>query len=167
MAKVTVEFLREIQARGWDIETVEADSCVGRCPTVGCNLRATIKPGGSIPARLVKRDNKDLVVTSFVDLAGFLRDRRATLALTLGEVEDVAGVTGSIIAKAEMKTALRGKSIGTIVPWAGALGYELVLRPMNLSPMMLRTIAESRSVVPLRRRHANFTQPSGKRDRRV
>lgn len=144
--------LREIQRLGWIIESVGKDACVVKCPEQGCGMRARIRKDTGAPPRLNERVETDIEAKSFDEVRQMLRARRLELALSIPEIEEAAGLTTDHLAKFERPDFSKIPNLDTVIYWAGALGFELVLRPAELPPMTLRMITETRPILPQRRR---------------
>jgi transcriptional regulator with XRE-family HTH domain len=89
-------------------------------------------------------DTKEIEVGSYEEARVALRQRRKDLGLSIDDVEDIAGMASSHLAKAEIPRASRFASLDTMALWAGALGYDIVLRPKPLTPKALRVLTEKR-----------------------
>ncbi len=146
------KFLKDIQSNGWVIEAVEEGSCIARCPSPGCGMRARIKSSGAVPPRLNDQVELDFNATSFNAARGFLRGRREELRLSIAEVEEAAGLTKDHLAKMERDDDLRIPNLETFITWANTLGFELVLRPAELPPVTMRMICDTRSLTARRGR---------------
>lgn len=142
---MALDDLLKIQRAGWIIESVDDYGTFCRCPSFGCNVRVKIKHGANVRAcdPGLNRNPWDVPIGSYEDLRKFLRERREELLLTIPEVEDIAGLTADHLKKAEKDNPSRLPELGTIVLWAQSLGYEVVLRPTQLSKMGLRLIDET------------------------
>lgn len=143
---MAVDDLKRAQRAGWIIEGVSDDGMLCRCPSAGCGLRVKIKYGASIQScdPGLSRDPRAIPVGSYEDVRKLLRERREDLLLTIPEVEEIAGITKDHIAKAEKENPTRTPGLDIIAEWAAALGYEIVLRPTQLSALSLRLIDETR-----------------------
>lgn len=163
--RVDIEFLKAVQRAGWHIVTADETRCVATCPEAGCGARVMLRPGQRIPQRAIKPPN-DHKFTGFDDARRFLRDRRESLCLTIRELEETAGMSVDFLAKFERddwdKTGtIRQPNVSTFAEWAQALGYELVLRPTSLPPIVLRAVADTR-----KRTHARISRHRTERERR-
>lgn len=143
---MALDDLKNIQRNGWIIESVDDEGTFCRCPSFGCNLRVKIKHGTNVRScdPGLTRNPTEVQIGSYEDLRMFLRKRREQLLLTIPEVEEIAGLTAYHIAKAEKDNPSRLPELGTIILWSQALGYDVVLRPTQLSTMTLRFIDETR-----------------------
>ena len=144
--------LREIQRHGWLIESVGETDCVVKCPVEGCGMRTRLKKGRKVPPRLNPAVHLSEVAESFDGIRAALRARRQELCLSITEVEEAAGMTEAHLAKFERPEYSKIPNLETLIIWAGALGYELTLRAADLPPKTLRTISETRALVPDRTR---------------
>ena len=135
-------FLREVQKRGWVIVAATTDACEGRCPIVGCGIRAVLRSGKSIPERTMPDLRGGLALEHGAHAIEVLQGRRKELRLTVEEVEDAAGVEPSHLAKIEHGTKM--PNIDTFIWLAQSLGYDLVLREGALPAATLRTLADTR-----------------------
>ena len=160
-------FLREVQNAGWNIEAVTENACIGRCPTLGCSMRALMTEGKQIPQRVVPGSpSLDIVVESWDQLKVILKDRREELGLSIREVEEVTGIADDHIAKMEPKNASRQPNVDTLKHWTGGIGYEVVLRPVALPPVTLAMIEETRpKYTDRRKRFALERQRDGRQVR--
>lgn len=163
MMKIDAEFLREVQRRGWSVESVTGDACIVRCSTVGCGVRVKLRPGGPIQPR-ASDFSPGVPVESYTALVQFLRDRRDDLALSAAETEEAAGLSVDHVLKAEQVPPKRTMSLDFLLLWIQALGYRLVLEPVGLPAITLHKIATSRNMEPTRSRRVR-RQRSG-RERR-
>lgn len=143
---MSVDDLKRAQKAGWIIQGVDDEGILCRCPSSGCGLQVRIKYGGPVqhcdPG--LTRDPRSIPVGSYDDVRRILRDRREELLLTIPEVEEIAGTTKDHLAKAEKENPSRVPGFDIIAEWAEALGYEIVLRPAQLSSLSMRLIAETR-----------------------
>jgi len=149
---MAVDDLKKAQRAGWIIEGADDDGMLCRCPSAGCGLRVKIKYGGPIQScdPGLNRDPRAVPIGSYDDVRRLLRERREDLLLTIPEVEEIAGVTKDHFAKAEKENPTRTPGVDIIAEWAAALGYEIVMRPAQLSPLSLRLIDETRRYRPRR-----------------
>ena len=83
-------------------------------------------------------------VPTWDDIRCLLRDQREKLLLTIREVEEIAGIEGDLLAKVERDGSKKIPNVQTLSDWAGALGFEIVLRPIPLTSYAIRTIIETR-----------------------
>lgn len=154
---LTAEFIREVQAAGWDIVAADTESVWAGCPRGGCNLRLRIKAGSSIPS--VCRSTPllpEIVVKSHVnDARPALRDRRVELGLSIKDVEDCSGIAADHLAKMEKDDPSKLPNILTFVDLANSLGYDVVLRPSaaGLPPITIGRIIETRPIQERRKIH--------------
>lgn len=141
-----IKFVKQVQASGWSIQSVTPDSVVAKCPSAGCNLYAELKQGAVIPVvdPGCRRDPIDVQMPTYDALRKMLRTHRESLLLTIREVEEVAGLEPDLLAKVERDGTKKIPNVQTMLDWAGALGFELVLRPIPLTPYAMRTIVETR-----------------------
>jgi len=144
--------LREIQRHGWLIESVTETDCVVKCPVEGCGMRTRLKKGKGIPPRLNATVQLTETAKSFDEIRAMLRQRRLDLALSITEVEEAAGMAVDHLAKFERPEFSKIPNLETLIIWAGALGFELSLRPADLPLLTLRTISETRPMVKDRKR---------------
>lgn len=145
------KFLKDVQDAGWLVKAVVEGSCVAKCPTSGCSMMALLAEGKHIPKRVVERGpSADMLVTGYDVGRQILRERRRELLLTIKEVEIASGIAEDHAAKFERDEWSRQPNAETFIEWAAALGFEVVLRPVELPPITLRMIAESRDRVPAR-----------------
>lgn len=149
------EFLREVQAAGWNIITAdETDVWVG-CPRAGCNLRHRLREGAAVPATCRPQPVlAEIVVEQFDDARRAMRSRREELCLSIKDVEEAAGIAGDFLAKFEKDDVVKIPNAITFIEWVQALGYTVVLRPTGLPPYALRIISDTRKHVV--RRKASF-----------
>ena len=142
---MSVDDLKKAQAAGWMVEGALEDGILCRCPSHGCGLRVKIKYGAPIqqcdPG--LSRHPADRPIGSYEEVRQLLRERREDLLLSIPEVEEIAGLTKDHLAKAEKDNPSRLPELDTILVWAQALGFEMVLRPTPLSNMGLRLIDET------------------------
>lgn len=140
------KFVKDVQAAGWSIQAVSDDAVIAKCPSAGCNLHAQLKQCAAIPAVDPgrRRDPIDAKVETYDDIRRALRKKREGLLLTIRELEEVAGLEPDLLAKVERDGTKKIPNVQTLLDWAGALGFELVLRPVPLTPLTLRTIVETR-----------------------
>ena len=137
------DWLRAVSDSGWVVEGRDGDRLVIRCPAVGCRVQAMIAPG-SVPAPCdpgARRGAWDHPVADYEELKLFLRQRRQDLGFTIEDVDQAAGwPSDRYVSKLEVG-ASKTVTMPTLVLWAGALGYELVLRPTPLPPVARRILA--------------------------
>ena len=139
------KFLREVQAANWIIMAADGEKLMARCPRAGCTMSVNLKPGGVIPQTCrAGADLTERVVGSFEEARLALRERRENLALTIADVEQAAGLADYHIAKSEKDDPSKIPNIETFLNWAGALGFEVVLKPAPLPLLTLRLLAETR-----------------------
>lgn len=146
------EDLKAIQQAGWAIVGADEESCVVKCPTKGCQMRARFKRDGSVPNRDVPAHSWDQTVRSFDDVREALKARRQELGLTIAEVEHISGISADYLAKFEKTEHLRRPGVGTMIDWSTALGMEVVLRYGDLPAVTIRWIADTRPKIEARRR---------------
>ncbi len=140
------KFVKDVQAAGWSIQAVTPDSVIAKCPSAGCNLIAEMRLGGFIPSvdPGYRRDPFDRQVATYDEIRKLLRGKRESLLLTIRETEEVAGLEPDLLAKVERDGTKKIPNVQTLMDWAGALGFELVLRPVPMTAYALRTIVETR-----------------------
>lgn len=148
------KFVREVQKAGWHVESVNLDDVVARCPSVGCGLRAKLSQSAKIPEvdPGCRRSVIDLPVHDFEDIRKALRTRREELALTIREVEEIGGIAVDYLAKFEKDDPSKYPNAMLLIEWAQTLGYELVLRPAEMTPYAIRTICDTRGKVASRQK---------------
>lgn len=153
------KFLKRIEDQGWVVESVEQDGVTARCPGKGCGLKTKFKEhAGGIPARApIGFKGLDIAVGDFDGARQVLRERRETLGLTIREVEELAGIAIDFLAKFERDTWDDDKwrklpNAQTFMEWAQALGYEFVLRPIELPRPTRRVITQTRDRTKARRK---------------
>jgi len=140
------KFVKEVQAKGWSVQAVSSEAVVAKCPSAGCNLFAELKYGGHIPAvdPGCRRDPIDIQVASYDDIRRQLRAARESLLLSIREVEEISGIASDHLAKVEKDKNPRMPPAQMLFDWAGALGFEIVLRPIPLPALAIRTIMDTR-----------------------
>ena len=142
---VDAKLLAAVQDAGWLITRADEECVVGSCRRAGCGLKATFRPGRSVASTHRPGPSQhEQVVEGFEDSRKFLGARRRDLNLTIAEVEEIAGMAQDYLAKFEKENPSKIPNAITFIEWAQALGYEVVLRPSDLSRMALRVIAETR-----------------------
>lgn len=141
-----VKFLREVQAKGWHVEAATETAVIAKCPSVGCNLRAKLACNAHIPEvdPNKSRGILDRKVEKYDDIREILRARREGLALTIREIEEISGIAVDHLAKMEKDDFRKQPNAQTLIEWAQALGFELVLRPIDMPIYALRTICDTR-----------------------
>lgn len=154
MTKIDAKFLRQVQGSGWHVEAVGQDHCIGKCPAHGCGMRAKLMQGATIPPidPTRERNRLDYPVGDFEEMRNLLRRRRVELALSIHEVEEVAGIAVDFLAKFEKDNPSKLPNIQTALEWVQALGFEVVLRPASMSTLGLRTICDTRDKLETRRK---------------
>ena len=160
------KFLKAVENAGWSIESVDADSVVGKCPSVGCQLRAKLAHDKPVPRvdPSCRRNVLDRKIESYDDVRELLRARREGLGLTIREVEEIAGAAVDHLAKAEKDDPSKLPNVQLLVEWLQALGLELVVRPGELPAYTRRVIVETRDKLDARRRRFRLeAQRRGKR----
>jgi transcriptional regulator with XRE-family HTH domain len=158
-AALDADFLRAVQRAQWLIKAADEGSVIARCPRAGCTLTVRLSPGNPIPQTCrVGPDLLEKVVQSFEDARLFLRERREDLALSIRDVEEVAGVATDHLAKWEKDGPSKIPNTETFLEWAASLGYEVVLRPAPLPPVALRAIIETRPLIKRRVQRVNRTR---------
>lgn len=148
------DFLKDVQAAGWHIERVTDSDVIARCPSIGCDLAAKLEPSQDIPqvgpgCRIAATDRK---VEKYDDIRRILRARRESLALSIREVEEISGMAVDHLAKIERDDYTKQPNGQMLIEWAQALGFEIVLRPIDLTPYAVRMICDTRD------RHAARTK---------
>ena len=152
--KVNQDFLRALQSAGWLIKAVDEDKATVSCPRSGCGLNLTYRPGRKIHQSCAKEPTiAECPVRGFDDARVFLRQRREDLALSIKDVEEVAGMAVDHLAKFEKDDSVRIPNAQIFFEWVQALGYQVVLKPAELPVYALRIVAESRDKVAMRKRH--------------
>ena len=149
---IGLPFLRRVQQSGWRIESVDGDTCTVRCPRAGCDMRARFRAALDVPPRNLPLHSLDEPVRSFDDARALLKARREELGLTIAEVEHVSGIADDHLAKCERTAFDKMPNVQTFMEWAQALGFDVILRPAELPPVVLRVISETRDKLPARRR---------------
>lgn len=157
---IDAEFLRRVQRAGWSIRAVDQGSAVVACPRQGCGLTVRLLPTSRIPETCSRNpDYRETVVQSPDDARLALRARREALALSIEDVESIAGAADGHFLKAEKDNPSRAIRLSTFLEWAEAIGLEVVLREKELPPLALRLIASTRHLLDLRRRIARRRAP--------
>jgi transcriptional regulator with XRE-family HTH domain len=156
VVKMDTKFLREVQKAGWFIEKVTKSFVVGKCPAQGCHMRAKLNCTADVP--LVdpagRRSAKDITLTGYDPARRVLRSRREKLGLSIREVEEISGIVDDHLAKMEKDAYTKVPNAQTFIEWAQSLGFEVVLRPIGLPLLSLRTITDTRD--KLESRQARF-----------
>jgi hypothetical protein len=93
------------------------------------------------------------VIGNYDDLRGVLWNWRHELRFSILEVEEISGLSTDHIAKAKKENPVRQPNLDLVLPRAHALGYDLVLRPRDMTPYALRVIAQTRNKEEQRGRH--------------
>jgi hypothetical protein len=137
-------FPQRVQSAGWVIRALTETGVIAACPRGGCSLKVDLREGAPIPTACAPVDTKEIVVGSYEEMRVALRQRRQTLGMTIPDVEEIAGMASSHLAKAEKNDPSRIVGIDISALWAGALGYDIVLRPKPLTPKALRVLTEKR-----------------------
>lgn len=140
------KFLKDVQAKGWAIQSVSTEGAIAKCPSAGCNLYAELKYGAHVPAvdPGCRRDPIDIQVATYDEIRRQLRAARESLLLTIREVEEISGIASDHLAKVEKDLNPRMPPAQMLFEWAGALGFEIVLRPAPLPSLAIRTIMDTR-----------------------
>lgn len=161
------KFVKKVQTAGWHITSVTEDAVVGSCPSVGCGLKAKLEPGGIVPDvdPGCRRNRLDEPVEDYDDIRRALRGRREDLGLTIREVEEIGGISVDFLAKFEKDDPSKTPNAQTLIEWAQALGYEIVLRPGQLTPYAVRTLCDTRDKYEARTRR--FSIESRRRGQRA
>jgi transcriptional regulator with XRE-family HTH domain len=151
---MSLKDLKKVQDAGWLIIASDDGGVLARCPSHGCGLKVRIPYGTNVQScdPGLSRSPTDMPVGSFEDLRLFLQSRREELGLSISEIESISGLSVDHVAKAEKENPARLPNVDTVIYWANALGFEVVLRPAELSAMALRIIAETRPLQPRRRK---------------
>ena len=146
------KFVKDVQAKGWSVQSVSTDAVVAKCPSAGCNLYAELRYNGFVPTidPGCRRDPMDIQVATYDDIRRQLRAARESLLLTIREVEEIAGLEPDLLAKVERDGTKKIPNVQTLSDWAGSLGFEIVLRPIPLTAYALRTIIETRDKMAAR-----------------
>ena len=153
------KFIKAIQDAGWQIVHVERDSAVMGCSREGCGLKSRIKAGAVVPMAAKKVPAlAEIAINGFDDARMFLRQRREDLALSMENVELVAGIAVTYINKFEKDDPSKIPNIETFVDWVAALGYQVVLRPTDLPPYTMRIISETRTELGKRVKRTRYYQ---------
>ena len=154
---LTPEYVREVQAAGWNVIAADMDSVWVGCPRGGCNLRLRLKSGSAIPSvcRTIAPMPEIVIRDWFNDFRPALRERRQELGLNIKDTEDVSGIATDHLAKMEKDDPSKVPNIMTAIYHANALGYELVLRPRSegLPLMTINRIIETRPIQERRKVH--------------
>jgi hypothetical protein len=152
MSPVDPKFLRDVQRSGWLLNKVERQEVTASCPNQGCGLKVALRPGGAIPQACTPHlAMADVAVGSFGDARKILRKRREDLALTIKELEEVAGAAGDHFAKAEKDDPTKIPNAQIFLEWAASLGFAVILRPVAMPPVALRMISDTRQKTEARR----------------
>lgn len=155
MSKVNQDFLKALQIAGWIIKAVDEERATVSCPRSGCGLDLSYRPGRHIHKACSEEVTPgECPVDQFDDIKTFLRQRREDLALTIKDVEEVAGMAVDHLSKFEKEDSVRIPNAQILFEWVRSLGYQLVLRPHpdGLPNYALRMVAENRDKVGMRRR---------------
>ena len=159
-----LKFLKDVQNSGWSILAVTEGACIGRCPTSGCSMKALMTEGKPIPQRVVAYGpSLDMPVGGYDEAREVLKARREELLLTIQELEIVSGIAETHAAKFERAEWTRQPNTETFIEWAAALGYEVVLRPVDLPPITLRMISETRDRAAQRQKRFSLERQRGGR----
>jgi len=142
--KIDPTFLRQVQTAGWQIAGATETAIIAACPTDGCSVRVTFTAGQPVRFACKPSQNADCVVGSFDAGRNVMRKRRLELALTIKDVEDIAGIAVDFLAKFEKDNPSKIPNAQTFIEWAQALGYDVVLRRSTLPLYALRLIADTR-----------------------
>lgn len=145
-----VPFLKQVQEAGWLIDRVDKNSVDGACPRAGCSLRVKLRQGAAIPTACGGGVIDEMVIQNFEDARVFLLNRRQRLALSISDVEHIAGMTPDYLAKFGKENPSKIPNAQTFLEWAQALGMEVVFRPARLPQIALRQVADTRALAPAR-----------------
>jgi transcriptional regulator with XRE-family HTH domain len=139
-------FLRSVQDAGWLISSANQQYVLAECPNAGCGMTALLKRGTVIPQACQGPSRlKEVALDSFQHGRVELRRRREEMALTIKDLEEIAGAAGDHFAKAEKDDPSKVPNAQIFIEWAHSLGYDVVLRPGRpLTPLATRIIADSR-----------------------
>lgn len=151
---MAIDDLKKAQDAGWVLVGATDKYSICRCPSYGCGVKLRI-PYGTTPQRCdpgLSRDPISEPVGSYDELRRKLRHRREEMLLSIPEVEDIAGLTVDHIKKAEKDNPSRIPEFDTLVLWAQALGFELVLRHSGLPNLGIRFIDDTRRWRPRRKK---------------
>lgn len=161
------KLIQRIQAAGWVLESADKDTCVAKCPAMGCEMRAVFRTGGPLPKREPHSGpDLDIPVSTFNGAREVLRDRRRELLLTIRDVEEAAGAADDHLAKIERDNYDKIPNVETFMMWAEALGFQVVLRPIPLPPITVRAIVDTRAQSGSRARRFQLeNQRSGRPNR--
>jgi len=145
VTKVSPEYMRACQAKGWNIISADEEHLFAACPRAGCGLQIKLREGGKIP----QTDRPmpalaEIAVEQFDDARMGLRERREQLGLSIKDVEDAAGLATDHLAKFEKDDFTKIPNAQTFIEWANSLGYTVTLRPTGLPPVTLGIIASTR-----------------------
>lgn len=160
------KFLKQCEDAGWHIEAAGDDFVIGKCPSVGCGLRAKLEQGKAVPCADPgrRRDILDQKAEFYDDARMILRARREGLGLTIREVEEIAGAGVDHLAKAEKDDPTKIPNAQLLIEWAQALGFEVVLRPTELPAYTRRVICDTRDRLDARTKRFRLeAQRRGKR----
>lgn len=136
--------MSQAQSAGWVIHALTDSGVIAACPRAGCSLKVALKEGAAIPTPCAPVDSKEIAVANYEAVRISLRQRRRALGLSIPDVEHISGMASSHLAKAEKDDPSKIVTIDTLALWAGALGYELILRPVPLTNLALRVLSEKR-----------------------
>ena len=140
------KLLKDVQAAGWLVTSASQEAVIGTCRREGCGFKGSFKAGKKVPSTaLVGPGDQEKVVDGFDDAREFLGARRRSLGLTIAEVEEISGMAQDYLAKFEKDNPSKYPNAITFIEWAQGLGYAVVLRPAELSPLALRVISETRA----------------------
>ena len=145
-----VPFLRKVQEAGWLIDRVDLKSVDAACPREGCSLRVKLRQGAAIPTACGGGALNEMVAQNFEDARTFLLHRRPRLALSISDVEHIAGMTPDYLAKFGKDNPSKIPNAQTFLEWAQALGMEVVFRPARLPLIGLRQVADTRALAVAR-----------------
>lgn len=145
-----VPFLRKVQDAGWLIDRVDKNSVDAACPREGCSLRVKLRQGAAIPTACGGGASDERIIQNFEDARVVLLHRRQRLALSISDVEHIAGMTPDYLAKFGKENPSKIPNAQTFLEWAQALGMEVVFRPARLPMIGLRQVADTRALAGAR-----------------
>jgi transcriptional regulator with XRE-family HTH domain len=148
MTKVSPEYMRAAQGKGWNIISCDEEHILAACPRAGCGLQIKLRAESKIPETVRPRPAlAEITVAQFDDARAGLRARREQLCLSIKDVEDAAGLATDHLAKFEKDDFSKIPNAQTFIEWANALGYTVTLRPTGLPPVTLGIISRTRMLL--------------------